>query len=163
MKTALAGRLPARGVMRWLLRAPIWLYRAGLGGLLGGRFLLLTHTGRKSGLPRQTVLEVVIREREDGSYVVASGWGESSDWLRNISHTPAVSIQVGRRTCPALAERVAPDEAGRLLAAYAQEHPLAFRILVKQMLGHALDSSAADHAALARLPLVRFRPQTTER
>ena len=38
-------RPPRTRLRRALFRAPIWLYRLGLGGLLGGRFLLLTHTG----------------------------------------------------------------------------------------------------------------------
>ncbi len=42
---------PPRGLARIGFRIPIILYRLGLGGLLGTRFLLLTHTGRKSGLP----------------------------------------------------------------------------------------------------------------
>ncbi len=44
---------PPGKVLRLGLRLPIWLYRARLGRLLGERFLLLTHIGRKSGLPRQ--------------------------------------------------------------------------------------------------------------
>jgi hypothetical protein len=58
-------RLPGRppsGLRRALLRAPIWLYRAGLGGLLGRRVLLLTHIGRSTGRARQVVLEVAARD-----------------------------------------------------------------------------------------------------
>ena len=55
-------RTPPTGVSRWLFRMPIGLYRLRLGWLLGDRFLLLHHTGRKSGLPRQAVVEVVTRE-----------------------------------------------------------------------------------------------------
>ncbi len=50
---------PPRGLARLGWRAPIWFYRLGLGGLLGRRFVLLNHIGRKSGQPRQAVLEVV--------------------------------------------------------------------------------------------------------
>ena len=39
---------------------PIYLYRLDLGRLLGHRFLLLVHRGRKSGLLRETVLEVIL-------------------------------------------------------------------------------------------------------
>lgn len=35
-----------RGLLRLLLRAPVALYRLRLGWLLGGRVLLLSHTGR---------------------------------------------------------------------------------------------------------------------
>lgn len=50
---------PRTRMQRALFRAPILLDRLGLGGLLGHRFLLLTHTGR----PRQVVLEVVAATR----------------------------------------------------------------------------------------------------
>lgn len=33
---------PTAPVPRALFRAPIWIYRLGLGGLLGHRFVLLT-------------------------------------------------------------------------------------------------------------------------
>jgi hypothetical protein len=42
-----------------LVRAPIWLYRHGLGWLFGSRLLMLEHVGRKSGQPRYVVLEVI--------------------------------------------------------------------------------------------------------
>ena len=47
-----------RGLACLAFRLPIGLYRLRLGWLLGDR-LLLTHIGRKSGLPRQAVIEVV--------------------------------------------------------------------------------------------------------
>ncbi|MET8156751.1 hypothetical protein ABZT47_10295 [Sphaerisporangium sp. NPDC005289] len=36
---------------RRLVRAPIWLYRAGLGILFGSRLLMLEHIGRTTGAP----------------------------------------------------------------------------------------------------------------
>ena len=60
--------------VRWLARAPIGLYRARLGFLLGSRLLMLEHLGRKSGARRYVVLEVVARPRP-GTYVVASAFG----------------------------------------------------------------------------------------
>ena len=60
MTNLLAERFPVQGMVRRAVRAPIWLYRAHLGGFLGHQMLLLTHRGRKTGLPRQTVLEVLV-------------------------------------------------------------------------------------------------------
>jgi hypothetical protein len=57
-----------------LVRAPVGLYRARLGFLLGSRLLMLEHTGRKSGARRYVVLEVVGHPRPR-TYVVASGFG----------------------------------------------------------------------------------------
>jgi len=50
---------PPSGVLRALLHLPVHLYHARLGVLLGHRFLLLVHTGRKTGAARETVLEVL--------------------------------------------------------------------------------------------------------
>ena len=157
----LKGGPPRAGWRRTVLRAPIALYRAGLGGLLGHRLVLLAHTGRKSGLPRQVVLEVVGRGEETGSYVIASGYGERSQWYRNILATPAVRYQVGARKYEGTAVPFAPEESGRRLADYAARHP---RTAAKLMasLGHA-PASPADYAALGAdprdgVPLVLLRP-----
>ncbi|HZD55150.1 MAG TPA: nitroreductase family deazaflavin-dependent oxidoreductase, partial [Anaerolineales bacterium] len=74
---------PPTGLARLALRAPIWIYRLGLGKLLGNRFLELTHIGRKSGLPRHTVLEVVRYDPANGIYYIAVGFGKHSDWYKN--------------------------------------------------------------------------------
>lgn len=86
---------PRRTLQRALSRAPIRLYRLGLGGLLGHRLLLLT--GRKCGRRRQVVLEVVGRHEEFGGYLIASGFGARSQWFRNIAADPRVHFQVGWR------------------------------------------------------------------
>ncbi|MEV5946158.1 nitroreductase/quinone reductase family protein [Streptomyces sp. NPDC051993] len=76
------------GWRRVIARAPITLYRWHLGQLLGGRLLLLTHTGRTSGQPRQVVLEITGRDPATGAYHLASGFGPESQWYRNIQQTP---------------------------------------------------------------------------
>jgi len=43
------------GASRLAFRLPIYLYRLNLGWLLGHRFLMLVHRGRRSGLLRETV------------------------------------------------------------------------------------------------------------
>ncbi len=95
-KGTLRGKRPA-GLARRLYRAPIALYRIGLGFLMGGRFLMVEHTGRKSDQPRYTVLEVVRYDRDADTYVVASGWGERSDWFRNVTKTPDIYVSSGLR------------------------------------------------------------------
>jgi hypothetical protein len=49
--------------VRWLVRAPIGLYRARVGFLFGSRLLMLEHLGRKSGARHYVVLEVVAHPR----------------------------------------------------------------------------------------------------
>lgn len=138
--------------LRALLRAPIGLYRAGLGGLLGQRFLLLHHTGRKTGKPRRTVLEVVDRDRDTDTYYVAVGFGPGSDWFKNLLHTPAARIEVGSRELDVRAQPLSVQEGAELMCRYAREHPRAARSLAKFM-GYEVDGSEADYAQLPQLGL----------
>ncbi|MFE0631157.1 nitroreductase family deazaflavin-dependent oxidoreductase [Streptomyces sp. NPDC058864] len=151
----------ATGLRRSLLRAPIRLYRWRLGWLLGGRMLLLTHVGRSTGVPRQVVLEVAGRDPDTGAYHVASGFGEASQWFRNIRRTPWVTIQVGVRTMPAVARLVPPEESGRLMAAYASRHPRLARRLMR-LCGLETDGSAEDYYLIGRdhIPFVAVTPST---
>jgi len=149
---------PPRGLSRLFYRLPILLYHAGLGWLLGKRFLLLTHTGRISGLPRQAVLEVIRFDRGSESYYVLSGFGEHADWFRNIQLTPEVEITIGRRCIGALAETLPHEDAEWELLDYARRYPLAIRLLPR-LLGYRVDGSEEGYRALAhQFKIVRFTP-----
>jgi deazaflavin-dependent oxidoreductase (nitroreductase family) len=87
---------PPSGWLRLALKAPRWLYRLHLGWLLGHRFLLLTHRGRRSGRVYSTVLEVVRYDPATDESVVVSGWGDRADWYNNIQKTTVLAIQTGR-------------------------------------------------------------------
>jgi hypothetical protein len=50
---------PPNAFLRFAFRLPVHLYRWGLGGLFGKRFVLFQHVGRKSGKHYQTVVEIV--------------------------------------------------------------------------------------------------------
>jgi len=154
-------KLP-QGSARLALRLPIWLFHAHLGWILGTRFVLLTHTGRKSGLPRKNVLEVVRYDRGTGACVVASGWGAKSDWFKNISANPKIIYQVQNQSRTGIAERLSPEQGSQELFEYARRHRLAFRELVHFM-GYRLDGSEADIRAMGRiLPMFIFKPALLE-
>lgn len=106
------------------MRAPISLYGAGYGHLLGDRFLLLEHSGRATGRPRRAVLQVARRLPGD-RYVVASGRGTASDWYRNITQEPRVHVSTGRlRRVPAVARQLDGDEARDVLGERGSRLPL---------------------------------------
>jgi deazaflavin-dependent oxidoreductase (nitroreductase family) len=108
---------------RALVRAPIWLYRARLGFVMGHRMLLLEHIGRKTGARRYAVLEVVERPAPD-QYVIVSGFGERSQWYRNVLAEPHVRVSVGRRRdIPGVATLMSRDAAEAALARYAEHYP----------------------------------------
>lgn len=149
-------KAPPTGVARLLFRLPIQLYRWRLGWLLGRRFMLLTHIGRKSGRPRQVVIEVVGGAPREGSYLACSGYGAAAAWYRNILATPAVTIQVGLRSMAAVAEPLDPEAGAEVMATYASRSPWAARRLCRFM-GFAVDGGEADFREVGRrLPFVRF-------
>ena len=79
------------------------LYAWGMAPVLGRIVLLLTTTGRKSGLPRVTPLQY---EELDGAIYVASARGHKADWFRNILASSCVKVRLGSREFEGTAEPV---------------------------------------------------------
>ena len=153
---------PPHGFNRFFFRLPIWLYRLGCGWLLGKRFLLLTHIGRRSGLPRQAILEVVNYEADTDTYVIASGFGKQSDWYRNLLKTPAVSIQVGNWRMNVLAYPLTPEPSGEAMVKYARRYPKAARFICRKV-GYRVAGSEDDSRAVGQeaIPFVTLREVAT--
>ncbi|GAA1408646.1 nitroreductase family deazaflavin-dependent oxidoreductase [Catellatospora coxensis] len=146
MDTGAPARRPT-GLRRALLRAPILLYRVGLGRLLGSRFVLINHTGRRTGIPRQTVVEVV--DCSAGSLTVAAGFGPRSDWYRNLLARPAASIVWGGRSAAVTAAPLPAEQAAQAMLRYARRHPRAARGLAGVM-GYQVDGTDSDYLELGR-------------
>lgn len=150
---------PPQGLSRFMWRMPIYIYKAHLGWLLGERFLLLTHTGRISGERRQAVLEIIRVDKTTPTYYVASGFGEKSDWFRNLQNNPEATIQVGRQRMHVHTRRLNQAEAEAEFLDYALRHPTAIKNLAG-MLGYQLDGSEDSLRALAKvMPVVAFQPR----
>ena len=88
------------GLARVLVRAPVLLYRLGLGGLIAKHTLLLTTTGRRSGLPRVVPLDY--HQEGDTFYLIVEG-GSRSPWFRNLVANPEVEVRVGCRRIKGMA------------------------------------------------------------
>ena len=76
--------------------------------------LLLTVTGRKTGLPRRTAL---IYARDGGDYLVVASNGGSDEaplWYRNLVAIPSVHVQVGEDAFEATARTASAEEKKRL-------------------------------------------------
>ncbi|MCV2393634.1 nitroreductase family deazaflavin-dependent oxidoreductase [Actinotalea sp. M2MS4P-6] len=130
---------------RRLVRAPIGLYRAGLGFLLGSRLLMVEHIGRTSGARRYVVLEVLTRP-DPATYVIASGFGEKAQWYRNLRANPSARVWVGaRRAVPATARHLSDTEADAVLADYRTHHAPTWeklRPVLEDTLGHPVERGA---------------------
>jgi F420H(2)-dependent quinone reductase len=108
-------------VMRVMSRAHVWLYRK-TGGRLGSHWrlgsafprgvpvLLLTTTGRKTGIRRTTPLLYL----EDGDrYVIVGSQGglpKHPKWFNNLVAHPDIEVQVGARVERRQARVASPAE-----------------------------------------------------
>lgn len=76
-------------------RFMLLLWRLGLGAMVngwpavGGRIMVLTHMGRKSGLRRRTPVNYV---EINGDLYCTAGFGAVSDWYRNLLANPTVDV-----------------------------------------------------------------------
>ncbi len=139
------------GFRRWLFGAPVWLFRARLGTLLGGRFVMLEHRGRRSGRRHSTVLEVIRRDRASGERFVVSGYGPAADWYRNVAAGGLEAVWVGWRPLPAVARLLDDDEAAAELTRYQADHPRVAARLVDLV---GLDPSVPMASLIGELPVV---------
>jgi deazaflavin-dependent oxidoreductase (nitroreductase family) len=148
---------------RRLFRAPTWLYRWRCGWLLGHRFLLLIHTGRRSGLRHRTVLEVMAYRPDGPEMIVMSGFGPRADWLRNIQANPNPEVMVGSLSFSAAYRVLDIEEAIAVIASYERRNRFAapvIRLVLGRLLGSPYHGSEADHRqAATNLPLIAFRPR----
>lgn len=153
---------PPTGILRFLLTIPNALYAAHLGRLLGHRFLLLTHRGRKSGQLRRVVLEVVRHDAATGESIVAAGWGRRTQWYLNVLAGGVVEVSTAGRTYRPTWRQVEADEAVAILADY--ERRMRFggaivRAVLSRLLGWRYDgSSEARRRAAEQLPMLAIRP-----
>jgi deazaflavin-dependent oxidoreductase (nitroreductase family) len=142
---------------------PAYLFRWRCGWLLGHRFLLLIHIGRRSRPKRYTVLEIMEYRPEAPELVVMSGFGSKADWFRNINATPGPEVVVGSMRFVAVHRILDVDEGATVIAGYERRNQLfapIIRTVMSRLLGWSYDSSERAHRrAAAQLPLVAFRPR----
>ncbi|MGD8458407.1 MAG: nitroreductase family deazaflavin-dependent oxidoreductase [Anaerolineales bacterium] len=149
-------RLP-KGLLRLGFRLPVWFYRLGLGFLMGKRFIYFEHTGRKSGLLRRTVVEIVRYDKEGEYYVIVSGYGEKADWYKNLMKTPEIKAQVGGRHFDGAAARLPENEALGEFQDYARRYPNALKYLGRLM-GLQIEGTEEDLVQLSQvLPVLPIK------
>lgn len=91
----------------------IWMWRLGFRRYINflpkvvGRIMVITHTGRKTGLRRQTPVNYSII---DGDIYCTAGFGQVSDWYRNLQVNPQVEIWLPDNWWAGLAEEADSSE-----------------------------------------------------
>jgi deazaflavin-dependent oxidoreductase (nitroreductase family) len=98
---------------KYFNRFMMLMWRLGLGPWInawpevGGRIMVITHTGRKTGIRRHTPVNYTIA---DGEIYCTAGFGSSSDWYRNIMANPEVEVWLPNGWWAGMAEEVADAE-----------------------------------------------------
>jgi deazaflavin-dependent oxidoreductase (nitroreductase family) len=146
-----------KGLLLLGFRLPIWFYRLGLGFLMGNRFIYFEHTGRKSGLLRRTVVEVIRYDTEGDCYFIVSGYGEKADWYKNLMKTPKIKAQVGGKGFNAVADRLPEDEALVEFQTYARRYPKALKYL-GSLIGLEIEGTEEELVQLSQvLPVLAIK------
>jgi len=124
------------------------LYAIGLGPVIGRFILLLTTTGRKSGLQRVTPLQY---EKIGADYYVGAARGLKADWVRNLQIDPHVEVRVGAKCLQATAEVVTdPARFADFLEVRLQRHPLMIGLIMQKAHGLPRRPSRAQLEELAK-------------
>ena len=152
-----SNKYPPRGLLRLFFRIPVYFYRSGLGWLFGKRFVLINHVGRKSGTPYQNVVEVVEREKESGNIIVVAGYGEQTQWYKNLKNQPDTTIQLGNRKVPVSVVLISPQDGEEIIARYMDRYGKLVGQLFS-MIGYEWDGTEAGARKIARegLRFIRF-------
>jgi deazaflavin-dependent oxidoreductase (nitroreductase family) len=94
------------------------------GSMGGGKLLLLSTTGRKTGKPRTVPLMFI--EDDKGNPVIAASFGGAPShpaWFSNIESNPTVRYQIGDREVPAKAEVLPGPERDKMWQALTSKYP----------------------------------------
>ncbi len=145
---------PTSGWRRAMFKWPVHLWRLGLGPIIGRFSVLISHTGRKSGLTRRTLTELHV---VNGKKYAPSGFGRRAQWYRNIEADPWVTIQTADGAESAIARRVTDGD--ELLSLMDLETPMN-RVMVRSFLDTLdIEPTAADILAKKdRIYYLRFDP-----
>ena len=141
-----------------IFKLPILLYQLRLGWLLGNRFMQITHTGRRSGKVRKTILAVLQFDPQTQEILAVSAW-KGSDWYYNIQASPALQVESGVVRYVPVQRTLSPEEITKAFLEYRKQHPL-FSRMICRIPGWKWDSTYEEFLELAHtLHGIAFKPK----
>jgi deazaflavin-dependent oxidoreductase (nitroreductase family) len=151
-------------VQRALMRLPIVLWRLGLGPVVGrlkirrSHLVVLTVTGRSSGLPRHTP---VVEHDIPGTIYLWCPYGGRAQWYRNVMANPVVTVQSRRGTEVMRAVNIEDDDEATRMVADLRRFDLDFlrSYLASEGIADTPDDIVRNRR---RLHLRRLEPATEE-
>jgi deazaflavin-dependent oxidoreductase (nitroreductase family) len=144
-----------------LFRLPRNAYRHDAGRLLGHTFLQLTHVGRRTGQPYDTVAMVLHYDEATHEAVICAGWGPETDWIRNLRVGPAMAVQLGRESFTPEHRFLSDDEAFAVAVRFRREHAHRLRIISTILGWGDLRDDTRLREFIRTHPFVAFRPASS--
>jgi len=141
-----------------VFRMPLRAYRHDAGWLLGHTFLLLVHTGRKTGQPHSMVAMVLRYNGSTREAVICSAWGPDADWVRNLRAGPAVRVQLGQESFTPQHRFLSEDESFEVVVQFRREHPWRLRLISALLGWGVLRDDDTAHEFTRTHPFVALLP-----
>ncbi|KAF0107180.1 MAG: hypothetical protein FD146_2021 [Anaerolineaceae bacterium] len=151
-----------RGFLKFFFKMPLFLHKVGIVWWIekftGAQWMLITTTGRKSGKPRQVIVDVVDYDKETNTFYVEAAYGHRADWVRNIQANPDFRAQVGKRKFAARAEFLPSEIAEEKLVVLVRKAPKYARA-VMAMAGLKYRDEAELRALARNMVMLAIRSQ----
>ena len=168
-------RFDPRAGMRLMTGIHEYWYRM-TDGLIGGNFmgapmLLLTTTGRKTGLKRTTPL-VYLPDGDDVVVIASNGGSDRHpQWWLNLKADPRAEVQAGSKRSTVRADVTRGEERARLWGEITQRYPVyrqyerstSREIPVVRLTSAAVSSNGPPRTAAARAATVKPKRRTKAR
>jgi hypothetical protein len=65
-------------LLKFFFKVPVWLHKMGFGGweqLVGAQWMFITTTGRKTGKPRDAMVDVMDYDKATDTYYIEAAYG----------------------------------------------------------------------------------------
>ncbi len=148
-------------MLKFFFKVPVWLHKMGLGGwerLVGAQWMLITTKGRKTGKPRNVMVDVMDYDKSTDTYYIEAAYGERADWYKNIQSNPIFEAQVGRRKFKARAGALTTEGAAELLVQFYRSKP-AYTRSVMAMAGIKFNGEDELRILGTNLTLLAVKPE----
>ena len=152
------------GLLKFFFKVPLFMHKLGFGGwerFIGAQWMLLTTIGRKSGKPRQTLVDVMDYDKAKDTYYIEAAYGSHADWFKNIHAKPLFEAQVGRRKFCAQADILTQGDTGEMLVQFFRRKP-AYTRSVMAMVGMKFKDEEELRSLGKNLTLLAVKPQAPD-
>ncbi|NOT03430.1 MAG: nitroreductase family deazaflavin-dependent oxidoreductase [Anaerolineales bacterium] len=148
-------------MLKFFFKVPVWLHKMGLGGwerLIGAQWMFITTKGRKTGKPRNSMVDVMDYDKATDTYYIEAAYGARADWYKNMQSNPVFEAQVGRRKFKARAGTLSTEGASDMLVQFYRTKP-AYTRSVMAMAGMKFKDEDELRILGKNLTLLAIKPE----